>query len=172
MLVSNGLATGDRPGHSGDQDPPRRARSQRTDSEYPRHTGHGPYLRGSIIVKFRAGTAPTAERAMLARVTGRQPARFRTRTSTSSRSMPRPIRKRWQGDSRPSRTSNTRRHDTCVPVLRAERPALLAAVELPRHRHGARVGHQPRRRRPRSRRRAGQRRGVPVGRGALQRGGR
>ena len=41
-------------------DPPRPPRSQRT-AQITRGTpGTAPFLRGSIIVKFRAGTAPTA----------------------------------------------------------------------------------------------------------------
>ena len=51
-------------------DPPRPARSQRTAQTTRGTSGTAPFLRGSIIVKFRAGTAPTAERAMLARVNG------------------------------------------------------------------------------------------------------
>src|SRR4051812_29386397 len=48
-------------------DPPREPRKELAG---PRFVAGEPYLRGSIIVKFRPGTGPEAERAMLARVQG------------------------------------------------------------------------------------------------------
>src|SRR3979409_2446867 len=48
-----------------DSDPPREPRSEATD---PSDRSNGlPYLRGSIIVKFRTGTATASEQAMLSR---------------------------------------------------------------------------------------------------------
>ena len=48
-----------------DSDPPREPRSEATD---PSDRSNGlPYLRGSIIVKFRTGTSATSEQAMLSR---------------------------------------------------------------------------------------------------------
>jgi len=51
-------------------DPPRPPGNRRTAQMTRGTSGTAPFLRGSIIVKFRAGTAPTAQRAMLARVNG------------------------------------------------------------------------------------------------------
>jgi serine protease len=51
-----------------DNDPPRPARSG-ADLVIAR-AGTAPYLRGSVIVKFRLGTSPAAQRAMLASIDG------------------------------------------------------------------------------------------------------
>lgn len=51
-------------------DPPRPPRSRLTAQNARGASDGAPFLRGSIIVKFRAGTTPTAQRAMLARVNG------------------------------------------------------------------------------------------------------
>jgi serine protease len=51
-------------------DPPRPPGNRRTAQMARGTSGSAPFLRGSIIVKFRAGTAATAQRAMLARVNG------------------------------------------------------------------------------------------------------
>src|SRR5688572_27504373 len=47
-----------------DNDPPRPARTSATERQIE------PFVRGSIIVKFRAGTSLAAQRAMLASVNG------------------------------------------------------------------------------------------------------
>ena len=52
-----------------DFDPPRPPRSART-AGIAGGPSAAPFLRGSIIVKFREGTSPSARRAMLARVNG------------------------------------------------------------------------------------------------------
>ena len=107
------------------------------------------YLRGSIIVKFRPGTsAASAAIADGAAWAGDMAAplsnadfdivrlRCRRRPRGRGRAAQRAARCRVRAGALPR-----------APDVRAERPALLAAVELSRHRHGARVGHQPRRHR-------------------------
>src|SRR5687767_12023296 len=51
-------------------DAPRAPRTQRTARFADGTFASAPFLRGSIIVKFRPGTAGTAQRAMLARING------------------------------------------------------------------------------------------------------
>jgi serine protease len=53
-----------------DVDPPRDPRGVGDDRARPVYTLNEPFIRGSIIVKFRPGTAPEAQRAMLAQVNG------------------------------------------------------------------------------------------------------
>src|SRR5688572_5782612 len=53
-----------------DSDPPRPARSS-GDLVLGRRAGGAQYLNGSVIVKFRAGTSPAAQQAMVASVDGR-----------------------------------------------------------------------------------------------------
>ena len=122
-----------------------------------------PYLRGSIIVKFRPGTGGRRRARHDRRVVRIDHAcavvrRFRHRRDRCRRRIPKRRRRRLEA------AAGRRVRAGALPRaldVRAERSALFAAVELPGHRHGARVGHQPGRHLVDHRGGARQRRGVP-----------
>ena len=150
----------------------RRARhGPRDDADRIRNSGGDtlPYVRGSIIVKFKDDA--TRERHQC----GNRASRRRAR---------RPFvvgRLRHRGDSVRRRSGKRRGRDARARRCRIratalsqprdgapERHALRQPVELPRHRHGARVGHPAGRVFEHHRRRARQRHGLPNGHFPLQ----
>ena len=125
-----------------DADPPREPRPR--DDRVSRSSSL-PYLRGSIIVKVqgrrRGGVAARDARtrrcvdddgrAVLFRFQHRHDRRERRSGSCGARAG-RATRRRVRAGALPH-----------APDVRAQRSAVLDAVELPRHRHGARVGPEP-----------------------------
>ena len=120
----------------------------------------------SLIVKFRPGTsAALAARACWRRWTAPRGPRCRTPTSTSSRSPAAPTPKPWRSGSRAQPDVEYAQARYRVrPMFVPNDPLYSLPVELSRARHGAGVGHQPRRLVRRRRRRARQRRGLSAAR--------
>ena len=120
-----------------DQDPPR-----------PPRTTALTYLPGTIVVKFRAGTSATARRSMAAIVDGDMGPALSNANFDVMRLEAGADRGAGSGPVECPARRGLRAGALPGPAaLRPQRPVLLAAVELPRHRHGARLGHQHRRRR-------------------------
>ena len=121
--------------------PIRRASPGRTTRLASSRSSSLPYLRGSIVVKFRPGTAIASRRAMLARAgasTMEAPSYSDFEiVSIADTADPEALR---SGVCRAARRRVRAGAVPHAPDVRAERPALLDAVELSRHRHGARMG--------------------------------
>ena len=107
------------------------------------------YLPGSIIVKFRAGTAASARRAMATSVAGEVAAALSNadfdivRLNGGDNAEAAAARLSAQPD-----VDYAQARYRVRPMLCPQRPVVFPAVELSRPRHGARLGHQPRRHRP------------------------
>ena len=123
------------------QDAPRAARTGGNTS-HARVTGGDalPYLRGSLIVKFKddARAQPSAPSP---RVAGQVVDRSAGRTSTSSTSPPTSIRGQRSGAARQTEVS-ARSRAISIAMARPN-DTLRQSVEFPGDRHGTGLGHQP-----------------------------
>ena len=158
-------------------DRPRRARPGSAIGALARTRARGatpsavePFLRGSIIVKFRRGSSADARRRLLAQVSGDAAAPlsyapFEIVSIGDPAADPEAVARRLEAQ--PDVEYAQARYRV-YPRFTPNDPQVLAAVELPGYRHGARMGHQPGRNaidhggRPRQRRR------VPVGSHAIR----